>query len=144
MTAQEMWQRFTAENHIAGTFEAWYYGEAPDELAELTLKGIKTATAGLRFWYEKEHLPLPETGDHSVVLDSSDRAVCVIRTVHVYTVPFSRVSASHAWKEGEGDRSLKYWREVHERFFRGELAEIGVAFHDEMDVVCEEFVRVYP
>ena len=87
---------------------------------------------------------MPKAGEYSVVLDSSDKAVCVIQTCRVYTVPFCRVSASHAWKEGEGDRSLEYWREVHERFFREELEKAGAAFHEEMDVVCEEFIRVYP
>ena len=144
MTAQEMWQGFSAENNITGTFKAWRYGDAPDALAELTLKDIKTATAGLLFCYKKEQLPLPKVGDYNVVLDSSDNAVCVIQTSHVYTVPFSQVSASHAWKEGEGDRSLEYWRQVHERFFREELAETDTSFHEEMDVVCEEFIRVYP
>ena len=144
MTAEEMWGQFTTENSISGTYEAWSYGDDPDELARLTLDGIKTATAGLKYWYEREHLQLPKAGDYSVVLDSCDRAVCVIQTKNVYTVPFSKVSTSHAWKEGESDRSLQYWRDVHACFFRGELAEIGVAFHEEMVVVCEEFIRVYP
>ena len=144
MTAQEMWNRFSAENSITGTYEAWSYGDDPDELARLTLSSIKTATTGLRYWYEQENLPLPKAGEYSVVLDSKERAVCIIQTQRVYTVPFSQVTAAHAWKEGEGDRSLQYWREVHERYFQSELSEIGVVFQAEMGVVCEEFIRVYP
>ena len=70
--------------------------------------------------------------------------MCVIRTTRVYTVPFDRVSAGHAFKEGEGERSLAYWRRVHEDFFRNELARAGLEFSPSMPVVCEEFEVVYP
>ena len=36
-------------------------------------------------------------------------------------VPFDEVSKEHAYKEGEGDRSLAYWRDVHEDFFAEEF-----------------------
>lgn len=45
--------------------------------------------------------------------------------------------------EGEGDRSLACWRQVHEDFFRAELAEAGLEFSPEMPVACEEFEVVY-
>ena len=79
-----------------------------------------------------------------MVLDGRGEAVCVIRTTNVYTVPFDQVSAGHAHKEGEGDRSLDYWRRVHEDFFRKELADAGLEFSPSMPVVCEEFEAVYP
>lgn len=62
-----------------------------------------------------------------------------MRTTKVYTVPFKDVSAEHAAKEGEGDLSLDYWREVHKEFFTEELEEIGESFSEDMLVVCEEF-----
>ena len=58
--------------------------------------------------------------------------------------PFMQVSAEHAYREGEGDRSLSYWREAHAHFFRLELAEIYAAFTEDMLVVCEEFQVVFP
>ena len=57
----------------------------------------------------------------------------------MYTVTFNRVSEEHAWKEGEGDRSLEYWRNTHRRFFAEELREEGLDFDEEMELVCEEF-----
>lgn len=54
-------------------------------------------------------------------------------------VPFCEVSEEQAYKEGEGDRSLAYWREVHRAVFTEELKEIGEIFSEEMLVVCEEF-----
>ena len=79
-----------------------------------------------------------------MILDSADRAVCVIRTTRVTVVPYDKVSAEHAYKEGEGDRSLAYWRTVHEAFFTDCLREAGLSFTQDMDVVCEEFTKVYP
>ncbi len=41
--------------------------------------------------------------------------------------------------EGEGDKSLAYWRKVHEDFFRDEYAACGLEFSQDIPVVCEEF-----
>lgn len=145
MTHQELWAAYRAVNPVAGEdYEAWAFGGDPDGLAELTRTGVKTATASAGPLYALEGEPLPAPGEYSVILDSGDRAVCVIRTTRVYTVPFDQVSAEHARREGEGDRSLAYWRRVHEDFFRAELAEAGLEFSPTMPVVCEEFEMVWP
>ncbi len=144
MTHQEMWAAYRAVNSAAGEeYEAWAYGADPDLLAELTRTGIKTATASAGILYEIEDEPMPQVGEYSVILDSREEAVCVIRTTRVYTVPFDQVSAQQAYREGEGDRSLAYWRRVHADFFRRELAEAGLEFSPEMPVVCEEFEVVF-
>lgn len=144
MTAKEMWEVYRLYDPGAIFWTAWSFGSDPDELAELVLRGIKTATSSLLYWYECENEPLPEPGNVSVILNSFDEAVCVIRTTKVYTVPFSQVTEEHAIREGEGDRSLDEWQYVHEKFFRIELAEAGVDFSHDMPVVCEEFERVWP
>ncbi len=145
MTHQELWAAYRAVSPDAGDeYEAWAYGDDLDRLAELTRAGGKTATASAGVWYERGEEPLPRTGEYSVILDSREEAVCVIRTTRVFTVPFDQVTAEHAQKEGEGDRSLAHWRRVHEDFFRAELAEAGLEFSPDMPVVCEEFEVVYP
>lgn len=144
MNAQEMWERYSARNNINADYQAWQFGSDPDELARLVLKGIKTGTTGLHLWYGMEGLALPKAGEYSVILDSREEAVCIIKTTKVYVVPFSGVDEAHAFKEGEGDRSLAYWRKVHEDFFKSELAEAGLIFEENMEVVCEEFTRLFP
>lgn len=145
MTHQELWAAYKTVNPEAGeNYEAWAYGDAPDALAELTRIGVKTATASAAVWYEGGEEPLPKAGEYSVVLDSREQAVCVIRTTRVYIVPFDQVTVEQAWREGEGDRSLDYWRRVHEDFFRAELEGAGLEFSPSMPVVCEEFEMVYP
>ena len=43
----------------------------------------------------------------------------------------------------EGDCSLSYWRQVHEVFFREELAAAGSQFHLQIPVLCEVFEVLY-
>ena len=135
MTAEELWER----SGLYGTYEAWAFGEAPDKLAYLVLQGIKTATCSAYDLYEANHEPLPKAGDYSIILNSRGEAVCIIKTLKVYVTPFNKVSEEHAFKEGEGDRSLKYWRMVHENFLKNELASLNKSFDENTKVVCEEF-----
>lgn len=107
MNAAEMWERFCEKSGIKADYDDWAFGGAPDALAELVLNGIKTATASAYPLYEQEQEPLPKAGDYSVILNTKGEAVCIIRTTKVYAVPFREVSADHAFREGEDDRSLE-------------------------------------
>lgn len=108
--------------------------ELTDELAGLVAQGRKTATCGLQREYEEENEPLPRIGDRYCVIDSGKRPVCVIEIAEVRIVPFGEVDADFARDEGEGDLSLEYWREAHEKFFS---AHGGVA--EGTPLVCERF-----
>lgn len=145
MTGEEMWAACAGRYGLArGEYDAWAFGGDPDALASLVLAGIKTAAASAYPLYALEGEPLPEAGEYSVILNSRDEAVCVIRTDRVAVLPYRDVGAEHARREGEGDGSLAYWRQVHEAFFREELAAAGQAFTEEMPVVCEEFHVIWP
>ena len=139
MTSEELWKR----SGLTGTYEAWAFTEAPDRLAELVLRGIKTATCSAYDLYVINHEPLPCEGEYSVILNSDGEAVCIIQTLKVYVTAFHLVSAEHAYKEGEGDRSLEYWREVHKSFLTNELASVNKTFDENTAVVLEEFKTVY-
>lgn len=145
VTAEQMWAEFASGRGLGNTpYEAWAYGGDADALARLTLAGKKTATSSALPLYGLEGAPLPEAGEYSVILDSRKQAVCVIRTERVAVVPYRDVTADHARREGEGDCSLAFWRQVHQAFFTEELARAGMAFRQDLPVVCEEFVKVYP
>ena len=139
MTAEELWEK----SGLLGTYEAWPFGEAPDELADLVVQGTKTATCSAYDLYIINDEPLPKAGDYSVILNSKEEAVCIIKTTKAYVTEFINVSAEHAFKEGEGDRSLKYWRKVHVNFLTNELASVNKAFNENTKVLCEEFEVVY-
>lgn len=146
MTEKEMWAAYIEKYpcYKDKSYEAWCYGSStPDLLAELTVAGKKTATASAYPFYEYEKCDLPKVGDHNIILGTDGTAQCVTRTTCVTVVPFMQVSAEHAYKEGEGDRSLQYWRTVHTQAFTEELKEINATFSEDMLVVCEEFEVVY-
>lgn len=110
-----------------------------DELLGLVLEGTKTGTTSALAAYEYEQEPLPLVGSYSICLDGEGIPRCVIQTVAIKTVPFKEITAADAYKEGEGDRSLAYWRKVHQDFWERELVAYDVAFSDELLVLCEEF-----
>ena len=59
MTPEELWKR----SGLEGAYEAWSFGEAPDKLADLVLRGIKTATCSAYDLYLINNEPLPQAGD---------------------------------------------------------------------------------
>lgn len=145
MNAIELWNEYLRTNPITDCeYTAWAFGCDADLLAKLVVEGKKTATASAYDLYESAAEPLPKEGSYNVILDSKEEAVCIIQTTKVYVVPFCEVSASHAYKEGEGDQSLEFWRKVHRPFFSMDLMAIGIPIDENRKVVCEEFKLVYP
>ncbi len=148
MTATQMWKQYISLNPNGTHYDAWAFGgiteDMPNILADLVLHGKKTATASLYYLYELENEPLPKTDSFNIILNKDNEAICIIKTTKVYTTPFIEVSSEHAFKEGEGDLSLEYWRLVHKEFFTNNLSDINQSFSDDMLVVCEEFEVVYP
>ena len=145
MTPKEMWMAYKKINpEIGDEIDAWAFGVSADDLANLVVRSEKTATASAYELYKLENEPLPQAGTFDIILDSQDRAVCIIEITKVSVLPFNQVSADHAFKEGEGDKSLAYWQQVHQEFFMKCLEEAGLEFSSETGVVLEEFRKVYP
>lgn len=145
MKPQEMWNAYKQINpSIGDEIDAWAFGVEADLLADLVLKGEKTATASAYDLYAVDNDPLPQEGTFDVILDSQDQAVCIVEVTRVSVQPFHQVSADHAYKEGEGDKSLAYWRQVHEEVFTEWMSEAGLTFTPDSKVVLEEFRKVYP
>ncbi|OPF51412.1 RNA-binding protein [Clostridium baratii] len=144
MNAEQMWSEYKKiNNNIKDEYEAWAFGVDANLLADLVLRGEKTATASAYPLYEIENEPLPKIGEYNIILDCEENAICIIETTKVYVVKFKDISNEHAFKEGEGDKSLSYWRKCHEEFFTMCMAEVGKAFDEDMKVVCEEFKVVF-
>ena len=145
MKSDQMWQAYKILNQTIGDkIDAWAFGVEADYLAELVLMGQKTATSSAFDLYAVGNEPLPKENELSVILDSKENAICIIETTKVEVIPFKEVSIDHAYKEGEGDKSLAYWRQVHEDFFKDCFGEAGLTFTPDSKVVLEEFRKVYP
>jgi len=115
-----------------------------NELAALVLEGVKRATAGALWSYEKAGVGLPAVGGIFVVTDWAGNAVCVVKSTKVSIIPFNEITEEHARREGEGDKSLAYWRQAHLAFFENEFKRLGLTFSESMPIVFEEFERVFP
>jgi uncharacterized protein YhfF len=108
------------------------FGDGPalaDQLLDLVMKGIKTATCSTE---DEPNTSSP--GERWIVLDSRGEPCCVIETTEVTYRKFGEVDAAFAHDEGEGDRSLTYWRNAHRRYF-GRLGR----FSEDMTLMCERF-----
>ncbi len=123
-TLATFWAAFLASSAgeaATGTaYPQWGFGDSAsmaDELGKLVLDGRKTATASLFWAYEKDDEALPVVGDRSILTDGVGNPLCIIETVEVNIWPFNEVPPEFAAAEGEGDLSLKYWREAHWSFF---------------------------
>lgn len=114
------------------------------ELSALVFQGIKRATAPTLWAFEKTATEIPLVGGIFLVLDGQGEAVCIVKTTKVSIIPFNEITESHAFREGEGDRSLQYWRRVHIEFYERQFAQWGLAFEESMPIVFEEFERVFP
>ena len=146
------WQAFLdtlpADSHWhEATYVAEAWGDSPQlaqELADLIVAGVKTATCSALWEWQAEKTPIPEAGIITIVLDGQNQPVGIVETVEVTVRPYQEVDAQFAYEEGEGDRSLAYWREAHWRFFSRTLPNIGKAPTDDMPLVCERFRLIYP
>jgi uncharacterized protein YhfF len=125
---------------------AWGFGDSPEmagELGRLVAERTKTATCSSLWEIEHDGEGIPQPGDLSIILDGRGEPLCIIETVEVTIKPYNAVDAAFARDEGEGDRSLAYWRAAHWRFFSRSLAVLGRAPDETMPLVCERFRVVW-
>jgi uncharacterized protein YhfF len=114
------------------TLRSFAFGDSPalaDELVDLVLKGVKTATCST-----EDEPNTSKPGERWIVLDGRGEPRCVIESTEVTYRRYSEVDATFAHDEGEGDRSLSYWRKAHRDYF-GRLGR----FSEDMMLMCERF-----
>ena len=127
-------------------YEAEGWGDSPQMahvLGVLIASGTKTATCSALWECEAEGERLPKVGLKTVVLDGNGEPLCIVETRDVEVKPYDSVDARFAYEEGEGDRSLEYWRDAHWRFFSLTLPSIGKEPTMDMPLVCERFRVIY-
>lgn len=63
----------------------------------------------------------------------------MIKLINVEVKAFRDVGEKFAFKEGEGNKTLHYWRKEHKKFFMRRLKKMNKRFNENILVVCEEF-----
>jgi uncharacterized protein YhfF len=120
------------------------FGDSPqmaDKFGALVVSGTKTATCSAFWEWEAEGSTSPEIGQKSIVLSGNGDPLCIIETSEVKVRPYNEVDARFAYEEGEGDRSLEYWREAHRRFFSRTLLTHAAEYRHEADTWHASSVR---
>ncbi len=115
-----------------------------DTLAELIASGVKRAHATPLRDFQKDLEPLPQPGEHLVVLDGSGEPRAIVRASHVELRHFNEIDEEFAFEAGEGDLTLSWWLTAHRQDFaeRGEVE--GFEAHERLELVLEYFERVWP
>jgi uncharacterized protein YhfF len=122
--------------------DVFQFGNTPAlaaALAHLVVKGDKRGTTGWVAAAERDGSKIPEAGLVSIVTDGFGYPLCAIRTERVERLRFGDITAAHARAEGEGDRTLEDYRDVHLRYFHREAAQHGLVFSDDAVVFFEHF-----
>lgn len=146
---ESLWDDFLKENPenvIKKTPVSFYFCDNEkdaNECAELVVKGIKQATATSLWWYEKNNETLPKIGDQYIVTDWDGNARAIIEITKVSPTPYKEINAEFAKIEGEGDKSLEYWRKVHKAYYTREMEPYGEEFNVDMIIICEHFKTIY-
>ncbi len=151
MKIREYWDSFLAtlpsdSHYREKKYVAEGFGDHPklaDELGALIVSGIKTGTCSSLWEWQAEGNPIPEVGLISIVLNGVGEPICIIETTEVSQRRFNEVDEDFARSEGEGDLSLRYWREAHTMFFSRILPKFGREFSEDMPLVCERFQVIY-
>ena len=114
-----------------------------DECAKLVVQGIKRATATSLWWFEKNNEKLPEIGDQYIVTDWNGNAKAVVETTKIEQISYNKITSEFAKIEGEGDKSLEYWKRVHKDYYTREMKPFNEQFDENMIIVCEQFKTIY-
>ncbi len=112
--------------------------------ADLILRGEKQASCSLDIWYSEQGEVMPQVGHLQVVTNWNGEPICIIEITSVTQCRFNQVSAEFAALEGEGDKSLTWWKKAHWDFFSKECEQLNITPSDEMLLVLEQFKTVYP
>ena len=78
-----------------------------------------------------------------MVINWNGEPLCIIETIEVKITSYNEVDERFAHDEGEGDRSLAYWRKVHWEAFSRSCATTNLKPTDNMPLVCERFRVVF-
>jgi len=144
--AVNYWNDFKSQNEIGhDNYNISMFGgpDIADQLCDLIVTGEKTAGSSLVKDFEAAGDSLPKEGDFHVVINSEKEPVCIIKILKTERNLFYDVPESVAAAEGEGDKSLAHWQNVHEDFFSFFLEELEIDGLENAEVITEHFEVVF-
>lgn len=147
---QAYWNKYLSsllpeERPVNPVVTASFAGNAgiTDGLLTLYLNGQKTAGSSLLEDFQAAGDPVPRVGNYWIYLDGKGEPRCILLTEKVVMHKFKDVPEEIALAEGEGDRSLAYWKRVHAELYLPYLKDWGIRDLDEATVITEFFKIVF-
>lgn len=132
---------------VAGrAVHTWDEGEGParaESRLERILAGDQRASARPLAALRADGNDVPVRGDLLVVRDGRDRPRAVVEVIEQNVVPFDVVDEHFAADCGEGDLSLRHWRDTHHATFERQARRVADA-DPRLPVVTVRFRLVYP
>lgn len=145
----DFWKRFQTQNPEYDKTErppSFYFCDNEkdaNECAELVVKGIKQATSSSVWWYDKYNEVFPKPGDLAIVTNWAGMPKAIIQIRKVEIVKYNDITPEYAFIEGEGDKSLDYWKKVHWDYYSNEMKDFDDDPTEEMEIVCEYFETIW-
>jgi len=124
------------------SYDSWHFGDTEvlaNELSELVRTGRKTSTSSLVWTLEEKGWKMPVVGDHVVVTTWDGKPSCIIEITEVAVRPFGEIDERFAYDYGEGDRTLRWWREAMWDYYAEECRKLGRDPSLDMPLVCQRF-----
>lgn len=149
LSVLELWKHFIQMNSKFRNRtrpQSWHFCDNKidaNECAELVVNNIKQATSTSMWWYETNDHAFPTIGDLSIITNWEKKAKAIIQTSKIEKVPFNKITREYAEIEGEGDKSLAYWKRVHWDYYTREMKEICQKPYNEMLIICEQFETIW-
>ena len=107
----------------------WQFGINNDKLVELVLECKKTATTSL------DTTNISKPGERSILTFENEKKACIVETKKVIITQFKNITPEMAFLEGEGNRTIDYYKKAHIDYFK----TIDPNFNDETEVCFEIF-----
>jgi len=133
----KFWNKYWGREEKPVNVGAYCFGDTPDELAAMVVKGEKTATCNALRLYELNNRVLPKVDDYNIILNKVLEPVVLIQLEKVEFVPYDEIDENFAIAEGDG--SYENWDNIHTRFFTDALSQFNETFNRKIILVCQHF-----
>ena len=149
LSHHKMWDEFINRNpdysgkNITGSYYFCDTQKDADECADLVIKGIKQATSTSVWWLKKNNAAMPKVGDLNIVTDWNGHPKAIVEVTKVEQIKFKDITPEYAFIEGEGDKSLSYWKKVHWEYYSREMSPYNVTPDENMIIICEYFRTIH-
>lgn len=118
--------------------------ETSETIVDLVIGGEKVGTFSLPWLHAKAPESKPEIGEYIIQTTFDGAPKALLQTVGLELLTFKDIDAKYTALDGPGVRDVDVWRGVHTKHWNNLLEPHGRKVEEDMPVVVEKFVCVYP